>query len=145
LTSLPLILAAVTAATPLPFAGGPPWDATYTEMGEALTVAGWEVRGDGETLFACSGTLELTLRWDEDGFMTGVTFVERRADEADALETFTARRSALSVTYGEPLKTEDRYVFWEAAGYDVVLELDEIHSVEGRSPVVLIRYERHEP
>jgi len=138
LTALPLIL---VAATSLPFADGPPWDATYSDMGEALVAAGWEVRGDGETLFAFSGPLELTLRWDEEGFMASVTVVERWGD---AGEGFAARLPELTAAYGEPTKTEDQYALWEAEGYDVVLEVDRIFSGGEKVSVVLIRYLRNE-
>jgi hypothetical protein len=143
LNALTLILAVTTAATPLPFAFGPPWDATFTEMGEALTAEGWEVRGDGETLFAFSGPLELTFRWDEDGFMAGVTLVERRGEAEEAQETFADRLEALTAVYGEPSKVEDDYARWEAAGYDVVLEVDDFFSAGERVPAVLIRYLRN--
>jgi len=145
LTALPIILAVTAAATPLPFSDGPPWDATYSAMGEALGAEGWEVRGDGETLFAFSGPLELTLRWDEDGFLATVTVVERWGDADEAGKAFTARMEAFSATCGEPTKTEDRYALWETAGCDVVLEVDYIFSGGEKVPVVLIRYLRYEP
>jgi hypothetical protein len=144
LTALPLILAVTIAATPLPFADGPPWDATYSGMGEALTAAGWEVRGDGETLFAFSGPLELTLRWDDDGFLASVTAVERWGDEEEAGRAFDTRRSELSVTHGEPAEAKDGYARWEADGCDVVLEVDHIFGAGGKVPVVLVRYLRNE-
>ncbi|MCX7022208.1 MAG: hypothetical protein NTW26_08070 [bacterium] len=109
-------------------------------MGEALTAEGWEVRGDGETLFAFSGPLELSLRWDEDGFIAGVTLVERRGD---AGEGFAARRSELTAAYGEPSEAEDDYARWEAAGYDVVLEAFEFFAAGERQPAVRIGYLRN--
>jgi hypothetical protein len=144
LTALPLILAVTAAATPFPFADGPPWDAAYSDMGEALTAEGWEVRGDGETLFAFAGPLELTLRWDEDGFLASVTAVERWGDDEEAGRAFDARFSDLSAVYGEPLKTEGRYALWEVEGYDVVLETDHIFSSGGKVSVVMVRYLRDE-
>lgn len=141
MTALTFIL---VAATSLPFVEGPPWDATYPDMGEALVAAGWEVRGDGETLFAFSGPLELTLRWDEDGFLASVTVVERWGDAEEAGLAFEARLGELAATYGEPLKTEDAYALWETAGCDVVLEVDDIFSAGEKVSVVLIRYLRNE-
>jgi hypothetical protein len=141
LTALPIILAVTAAAAPLPFDAGPPWDATYSAMGEALTVEGWEVRGDGETMFASSGPRELTLRWDEEGFMAGVKLVERWGD---AGEGFAVRLDELTATYGEPTKTDENYALWEAAACDVVLEVDYIFSGGEKVSVVLIRYLRNE-
>ncbi len=144
---LPLILIAAGSAaeSALPFAGEPPWDATYDEVGVTFTTLGWEVWGDdGDTLFAASGPLELTFRWDEAGFMTGVTFIERWGDEADSLEAFTTWRDELSEGYGDPVELREGYALWTSEGCDVALELDEIYSVGGRSPVVFIRYKRNE-
>ena len=143
MNALTLILAVTIAATPLPFAFVPPWNATFSEMGEALTAEGWEVRGDGETMFAFSGPRELTLRWDEDGFMAGVTLVERWGEAEEAQETFAVRRSELTEVYGEPSDAEDDYARWEAAGYDVVLKVDDFFSAGERVSAVLIRYLRN--